>query len=345
MMKKILCLISAVALCVSVLSGCGGKDNEEPTEDATTAASVSVDLPEGVLARVGEQEITEEDLIFYIADKLYDDMSSLYSETLFADGWEDYEIESGVTAREYLLDAGVDAAHQYLAVRQYAEANGLYSDEDAAAKLADMIENDYGGEEAFEEMLADYYTVDAAKKYLESVGAIYAIAYDVCSEEEAAEDFEENYICAKHILIQFSDDVSEDEVLAQSTEIYNKAVSGENFESLIEQYDTDTGQDAESGYVFTEGEMVDEFYEAALALEVGEISEPVRTDYGYHVIKRYALPQKGTESYDTYVENARLTVGMNYVTENMQSWMDEYPLEIDEEALNKVDLSVFTIAE
>lgn len=343
-MKKILCLAAAAALCVSALSGCGGQTDEEATEK-TTETSVSVDLPEGVLARVGEQEITEDDLIFYIADKLYDDMNELYNETLFADGWEDYEVETGVTAREYLLETGLDAAHQYLAIRNYAEMKGIYSDEDAEAKVLDMIENDYGGEEAFEEMLAEYYTVDAAKKYLESVGAIYAISYDICSDEDAAAEFEDNYICAKHILIQFSDDMSEDEVLAQSTEIYNKAIAGENFESLIEEYDTDTGQDAESGYVFTEGEMVDEFYEAALALEVGEISEPVRTDYGYHVIKRYALPAEGTETYDTYVENARLTAGMNYVSENMEAWMEEYPLEIDEDALSKVDLSVFTIAE
>ncbi len=103
---------------------------------------------------------------------------------------------------------------------------------------------------------------------------------------EATTDFQafyaENYICAKHIL-------TESEETAK--EVYEKAVSGEDFDALIATYNTDPGMAQNpDGYVFTTGEMVPEFETAAFAAAEGEITAPVKTDYGFHIIKREALP-------------------------------------------------------
>ena len=46
-------------------------------------------------------------------------------------------------------------------------------------------------------------------------------------------------------------------------------------------------KDGSLGY-FTKGMMVKEFYQVAFKLQIGEISEPVKTEFGYHIIKRYA---------------------------------------------------------
>ena len=46
-------------------------------------------------------------------------------------------------------------------------------------------------------------------------------------------------------------------------------------------------KDGSSGY-FTKGMMVKEFDQVAFKLQIGEISEPVKTEFGYHIIKRYA---------------------------------------------------------
>ncbi|MBE7024698.1 MAG: hypothetical protein E7408_01415 [Ruminococcaceae bacterium] len=94
--------------------------------------------------------------------------------------------------------------------------------------------------------------------------------------------YTENYVCAKHILV-------EDEETAKA--VYARAVAGEDFDALIAEYNTDPGMEANpNGYVFTKGEMVPSFEEAAFAAAVDSITEPVQSVYGYHIIRRLALP-------------------------------------------------------
>lgn len=63
---------------------------------------------------------------------------------------------------------------------------------------------------------------------------------------------------------------------------------GKKFGPLAKEYSTDSGsarRDGSLGY-FGRGKMVKPFEDAAFKLQVGEISEPVKTEYGYHIIKR-----------------------------------------------------------
>jgi parvulin-like peptidyl-prolyl isomerase len=95
--------------------------------------------------------------------------------------------------------------------------------------------------------------------------------------------YQQNYVCAKHVLV-------DDEATAWA--VYSRAVVGTDFNSLIKQYGKDPGMEAyPQGYVFTKGEMVESFEKATYGLKDGEISEPVKSEYGYHVIQRQALPK------------------------------------------------------
>ena len=58
----------------------------------------------------------------------------------------------------------------------------------------------------------------------------------------------------------------------------------------MNQYSEDTGlSNNPNGYTFTEGQMVTEFYDGAKALAEDEVSELVKSSYGYHIIKRVKL--------------------------------------------------------
>ena len=88
-----------------------------------------------------------------------------------------------------------------------------------------------------------------------------------------------NKIKCSHILVQ-----KQSEAIA----ILDKIRQGEKFGKLARELSIDSGsakRDGNLGY-FSRGKMVKEFETAAFNLEVGEISEPVKTQYGYHIIKR-----------------------------------------------------------
>jgi len=103
--------------------------------------------------------------------------------------------------------------------------------------------------------------------------------------------------------------------------IMEKLDAGEDFETLLAEYNTDPGMESDEyadGYLVGEGaSYVDEFLEAALALENdGDISDPVESDYGWHIIKRVS-----TESaHDIPYEDVKDTLD-SYLQSNYQ---DQY---------------------
>ena len=72
----------------------------------------------------------------------------------------------------------------------------------------------------------------------------------------------------------------------EANDILARLKAGEKFEDLAKKYSLDGSKDygGDLGY-FTAPEMVAEFSKAAFALKVGEVSQPVKTDFGWHVIK------------------------------------------------------------
>lgn len=97
--------------------------------------------------------------------------------------------------------------------------------------------------------------------------------------EENSQLFDHSQASAKHILVGL-----EDEELAK--DIIKRLEDGENFEELAREYSIDESvvqNDGHMGY-FGKGAMVPEFEEAVFSLEIGKISQPVQSQFGYHVI-------------------------------------------------------------
>jgi len=75
---------------------------------------------------------------------------------------------------------------------------------------------------------------------------------------------------------------------SESLAIIERLKQGEKFAKLAKELSIDSGsakKDGNLGY-FTKGMMVKQFEEVAFKLQIGEISEPVKTEFGYHIIKR-----------------------------------------------------------
>ena len=75
--------------------------------------------------------------------------------------------------------------------------------------------------------------------------------------------------------------------LSRAQEIYEDLQAGDNFQELARKY-SECSSKNKGGNLgeFPKGKMVSEFWNACTKLKVGEISQPVKTQFGYHVIKR-----------------------------------------------------------
>ena len=120
------------------------------------------------------------------------------------------------------------------------------------------------------------------------------------SDEDIQKYYEDNYITAKHILITTVDPASgetkrtDEEAKKEAQSILDRINAGEDFDTLMNQYSEDTGlSNNPNGYTFTEGQMVTEFYDGAKALAEDEVSELVKSSYGYHIILRLPLDPDG----------------------------------------------------
>lgn len=108
-------------------------------------------------------------------------------------------------------------------------------------------------------------------------------------------DFEE--ADGSHILIRFKGsrvplkpnekDLTDEEALAKAKDLRAKIVAGGDFATIAKAESDDPGSAAKGGELgkFRHGQMVGPFDKAAFTLPVGQVSEPVKTDFGYHLIK------------------------------------------------------------
>lgn len=97
-----------------------------------------------------------------------------------------------------------------------------------------------------------------------------------------------NQIQASHILIA-TDSKTKEDALAQITEIKEKVDAGEEFADLAREHsDCPSGSDGGDLGPFSRGMMVPEFDKASFDLDVGDLSEVVETNFGYHLIHRTA---------------------------------------------------------
>lgn len=110
-----------------------------------------------------------------------------------------------------------------------------------------------------------------------------------------------------HILIRFKGssvplkpnekDLTDEEALAKAQDIRKKILAGQDFATLAKAESDDAGSAAKGGELgtFKHGQMVPPFDQAAFSIPVGQVSEPVKTQFGYHIIK---ITSRDAKSFD-----------------------------------------------
>jgi parvulin-like peptidyl-prolyl isomerase len=130
----------------------------------------------------------------------------------------------------------------------------------------------------YEDMLKSFATYNISEKTLRSVYEAQLLRTKVMDVVTKDTPHTEEQVWARHILVETED---------EAKTIEARLKKGEDFAELAKELSKDTGSGANGGDLgwFGRGAMVPEFEKVAFALEVGEISEPIQSQFGYHIIQ------------------------------------------------------------
>lgn len=162
---------------------------------------------------------------------------------------------------------------------------------------------------------------------------------------------ESEYMTLKHILVAFAKEdgttITEEEALEEANRI-KAEITDTNFDELMAKYSEDPGSKSQpEGYTFAHnsGTMMQEFDDGGWALKVGEVSEPVRTDYGYHIIKRVeliksALPKNINEiNWEEETDPASGEPVLEAIKESAYSFLEERAILVKLAKDNDIEIS------
>ena len=124
---------------------------------------------------------------------------------------------------------------------------------------------------------------------------------------------EKEYIHASHVLLTLEGAKDSNAVKAKAQQVARLARSGKDFASLVKEYSTEPGAAQRNGDLgwFTKGRMVKPFEDAAFNAKKGEIVGPVRTQFGWHIIKIH-----DRDSRELKVAQIRIAIGPSSQTKN-----------------------------
>ena len=259
-MKKIgvVCLAATV-----LLTGCGKKD---------------------VAATVNGKPITIED---------YEREYKMQAQQAMAQYGEDFLMQKSPdgkqTMGEIMRQNTLDNLVRFEIYKQDAEEKGIkITDKDVDAEYKKMVDM-YGGEEKLQDALKENnLTADQMREYMKTNLLMQQYQQKMLKElEPTEEELKKHYeghkdefktAEASHILVKTKE---------EAEAIKKELDGGADFAKLAKEKSLDTGSAQNGGSLgqFSPGQMVKEFDEKVFSMKPGEISDPVKTQFGFHIIK------------------------------------------------------------
>ena len=321
-MKKTITLLLVLALSLGLLTACGSTEIRSYQDDAQSedifANAITANAPDTLVATADGTPVYWNEFAYWLA---YIGSQIAVPDENGKIDW--YAAEGSEEPLAEVLLANVhDSILQYHILESMAAERGIEFGAEGEEYVSGMIQDaitSIAGEEGTEEDLAsylsDYYLDMDVLRFQGKVQYLYTKLFEELfgangekvSDEDVAEYVEENgLMLAKHILYSVTDETgaelddaakAEKKAAAESAVQQLRAITDN--EALVTKFDEIMNAESEdpglayypNGYVFGSGEMMQEFEDGTKALGDYEVSDPVETAAGYHVILR--LPLKG----------------------------------------------------
>lgn len=329
-----------------------GMDLTGVTDPYLATAGVAGDE---VVAKVGDTDVTAAELLYWVHYGIEYQLAQ-YGGYLTDLPW-DTDIGDGTTLADQMKKDALDAAAFYALVPVLAEKEGLSVPQETLDEMNSQhqqIVEMLGSEEVAEHY---YWSRMLTRQLLEQQNQrgdlhlqlqdLYfgegSGSYPTDAEVLAYIEDELGYFRTKHILLMTVDSSYQpldDETIAQKRALAEDLLAQirsaddpiATFDQLMNEYSEDPGLASNpDGYEFSATDsLVDGYREAALALEVGEISDIVETDYGYHIMLRLPLDP---DQYRGYLVAQRMQG-------KIDALLEEYGVETTD-VYDKIDLPSF----
>lgn len=197
--------------------------------------------------------------------------------------------------------------------------------------------------------IKDYYDANQAAftvppqadvEYL-LIGAEALAASQVVSDAAVADFYQKNaaqfatpeVAHARHILVRVDEKASaEDQAKAKARieAVAARLKAGEDFAAVAKEVSEDPGSAVQGGDLgwFQHGQMVPEFDKAAFALKTGEVSEPVKTQFGWHLILLEERKEAGQKSLDEVKDQIRQRLAQDEAAGKVQEALEQVQLAV-----------------
>lgn len=219
------------------------------------------------------------------------------------------------------------------ALAEYLIDNMLFADAAEEAKLDQDPAFDEQMRYLRRRMLRQQYFEKSLKSQVSEAEA--KKIYDARIAEMPPED----EFAARHILVDSEE---------KAKELRAKIAGGADFAEVAKENSNDPGSKEQGGLLgyFTKGQMVPEFEAAVIKMQKGELSEPVKTAFGWHIIKLEDRRRKEPPSFDSVKDTIMNSLAVRKAQEKATELRDKAKLEyvdagikkqVDEDAKRKAD--------